>query len=275
MIQSLLIYSLPIFLAALGGYLTDKAGMLNIAIEGLILCGAFITFLMVYFLDSILIAVIAAAIFTALLSAGYAGLTIRFKGNIFITGLAMNLLIPGVITLISKNAFSTGGVLQITSTISSTQWLVVSFLMVAVVIFIISIYVLNSTQAGLSVKATGLSMRALEIRGGNPSRIQILTFLFSGFMCGLSGAMLALTVHAYVPNISSGKGWLALAAIYLGNQKATGLIYATLFFATAEILANLAQGLFDLPSSLFVGFPYLVTFIGLIIRGSIDRKKSA
>mgnify|MGYP000751860431 CR=1 FL=1 len=273
MIQSLMIYSLPIFLAALGGYLTDKAGILNIAIEGLILCGAFITFIFIYFLDSIFIAVIMAAVLTGLLSAGFAGLTMRFKGNIFITGLAMNLLIPGVITLISKRVFLTGGVLQITSTIVTTETLVLGFLFLSCMIYLISIYLLKNTQAGLLVRATGLNRRALEVRGGNPSRVQVLTFLFSGFMCGLSGAMLTLTVHAYVPNISSGKGWLALAAIYLGNQKATGLIYAVLFFAIAEVLANLAQGTFDLPSSLFVGFPYLVTFIGLIIRGMIDRTR--
>ncbi len=275
MINSLLIYSLPIFLTALGGFFTDQSGLLNIAAEGLILCGAFVSFTVLSLTGSIPAALVIAALAAALVSSLYAALTLRLRGNIFITGLAMNLLIPGIITMVSKGAYGTGGVLQVRQALVSSEAVSAGFLILSALVFIVSVRFLKGTKAGLSVRAAGLNQRALEIRGGNPVRIQVLTFGYSGLLSGLAGAMLTLTVHAYVPNISSGKGWLALAAIYLGNRKASGLIYATVFFALAEMLATLAQGAFDLPSSLFSGFPYLITFIGLTIRGAIVSKKRA
>jgi simple sugar transport system permease protein len=272
MISSILAYGIPIILAALGGYLTDLSGLLNIALEGLIIMGAFSSFLAMKLTSSYMVAAAAAALMTALISLAYAALTIRLKGNIFITGLAMNLLIPGIITIVSVQLYQTGGVLQL----SDTDFIPFDTLVWTYTLFVLSLYIvsylfLTRTRAGLSVRASGLNRRAMEIRGENPDTIQIWAFGYSGLLCGLSGAFLTFTLHAFIPNISSGKGWLALAAIYLGGRRLPGLLYAVLFFAAAEMLANLAQGIFDLPASLFLGFPYLITFFGLIVRAKIAK----
>ncbi len=274
MISSIISYGIPILLAAIGGYMTDISGKLNIALEGLILLGAFSAYLVMFTTSSYLITFIVSALVPAVIAALFASLTTRLRGNIFITGLAMNLLIPGFIALLSNKFFATSGVLHLQSaSYFSFNTLVWIFSLLIVLIYISSYIILYQTKAGLTLRASGLNQRALQIRGGDPDRIQILAFGFSGLLCGLSGTFLTLTIHAFVPNISSGKGWLALAAIYLGDRKLSGLIYATIFFSAAEMTANFAQGQFDLPASLFLGFPYLITFLGLIVRSQIIRNR--
>jgi ABC-type uncharacterized transport system permease subunit len=274
MIYSLFAFAVPVILSAAGGYITYLTGLLNIAAEGTILLGAFTAFAVLHISGSYLTAVLAAVAVAGLLSYGYAKMTIHFKGNIFISGLAVNLIFPGLIGVISTHLFSTGGVLQFNANQYLPSALFVTVFCAAAVCICLGIwYVLQRTKAGLMIKAAGLSSRALEIRGGNPEHIQVLSFGFSGLLNGLAGAFLTFTLQAFIPNISAGKGWLALAAIYLGGFTFRGTLLAVLFFSAAEVAANAAQGAFNLSASLFLGFPYLVTFLGLITRAVLTTRR--
>lgn len=267
MILSILSYGIPIFLAAVAGYLTDISGKMNIALEGLILLAAFVSFLVLDSLHSFTAAAAAAILAAGAVSYALYSMTEGLKANIFITGLALNLIIPGTASLLSERIYGTGGVLPVSlvQTISYSR-LTITWSLLAALIFFTASSIMGKTRAGLLLKASGLNSRALEIRGGSPQRIRSLAFLASGMLCGLAGAYLTFSVRAFVPNISSGKGWIGLAAVYLGSRRLSGIVYAVLFFSAAEMLANAAQGAFDLPSSLFLGFPYAVTLAGLILQ---------
>jgi simple sugar transport system permease protein len=267
-------YALPIILAAAGGYVTYLSGLLNIAAEGTIMLGAFIAYAVLEISGSYLIAGLSAVILAALLSYGYASLTLRLGGNIFITGLAVNLIFPGLIGVVSQRAFSTSGVLQSHAasplSFADVTWL---FLVLTVIVCIGVSYLISSTRAGLLIRSAGINARALEIRGGRPRMIQEISFAISGAANGLAGAFLTFSLQAFIPNISSGKGWLALAAIYLGGFTFRGTLIAVLIFSAAESAANAAQGVFELPASIFLGFPYMITFIGLVVRSFYLKRR--
>ncbi|MGM0431872.1 MAG: ABC transporter permease subunit [Spirochaetota bacterium] len=276
MILSLFAFAIPIMLAAAGGFVTYKSGLLNIAIEGSIISGAFTAFVILRLTGSYLAAAVGAAAMTGMISYGFSALTLLFGGNIFISGLAVNLIIPGAVGLLSEQAFATSGVVQLTGVHSlSFQLLVMLYAGLTIALTAVTWYLLNRTRAGLFIQASGLNPRALEIRGGRPKQLQILSFAYSGLFSGLAGAYLTFSLHAFVPNISSGKGWLALAAIYLGGFSLRGTVAAVLLFAAAEAVANALQGALELPSSLFLAFPYVVTFLALIIRALLVRWRSA
>lgn len=268
-------YALPILLAAAGGYVTYLSGLLNIAAEGTIILGAFIAYAVLELSGSYLIAGLCAVMTAALLSYGYARLTLRLGGNIFITGLAVNLIFPGLIGVVSQQVYSTSGVLQSHTadplSFTTITWL---FLILTVIVCLGVSHLISNTRAGLLIRAAGINARALEIRGGRPRTIQEISFALSGAANGLAGAFLTFSLQAFIPNISSGKGWLALAAIYLGGFTLRGTLIAVLIFSAAESAANAAQGAFELPASIFLGFPYLITFIGLVVRAVYLNRRS-
>ena len=82
--------------------------------------------------------------------------------------------------------------------------------------------------------------------------------------CGLAGALLTLKMGAFVPNITSGRGWIALVAIYLGNKTPMGIVIASFVFGFAESLSNYAQGAINIPADFILAFPYVITVLAMI-----------
>jgi simple sugar transport system permease protein len=104
-----------------------------------------------------------------------------------------------------------------------------------------------------------------------------LTIVISGLASGLAGASLSLELGSYVPHITAGRGWIALVAIYLGGKRPAGILPVSLLFAAAEYISYTAQGSQTVPSSLLLGFPFLITFLGMVIYSMLQhrRKESA
>jgi simple sugar transport system permease protein len=99
----------------------------------------------------------------------------------------------------------------------------------------------------------------------NPTGYQLKAILISGFTCGLAGAVLTLKLGAFVPNITSGRGWIALVAIYLGNKTPLGVVIASFIFGLAEALSNYAQGAINIPADFVLAFPYIITVVAMIV----------
>ena len=278
----------PILLAALGGLFTELAGVLNIALEGLILTGAFTAIVVTGFTGSLFLGILTAAFVSIFLAFIFSLASLKLKANIFIAGLATNLFAAGMITFFSKWLFNTKGVIKfdtfpdfsiinipiireipiIGEIISGHNGLVyIGFLLSG-----LTAWILYKTPFGLRLRVTGLNSETLRSRGKNPLFYKYAAILISGFMCGLAGAFISLKIGAYVPNISAGKGWIALVAIYLGFKKPAGILIACFLFAGAETLSNIAQGIFNIPGTLILSFPYIITVSGLIIFSIIQHK---
>lgn len=281
----------PFLIAALGGLFTERAGVLNIALEGQMLIGAFAGAAVAGTTGSIIGGLAAAIIASGLTAYIFAVLSLRLRANIFITALAVNLFAMGGTQIASQLFFRTKGVVRFAdfpglakvSLPLLSQLPLVGDLFRGQSIFVYlgwllvpcAAWLLFRTPFGLHVRAAGYNETALYARGVSSRSIREKAITISGIACGLSGAVLAFHLGAFVPNITSGRGWIALVAIFLGYKRPWGILLVSFLFAAAEMIAQGAQGAGNVPSSLLLAFPFFITFVGMIlfsiVSGALGR----
>ena len=282
----------PFLLAGIGGLFSQAAGMVNIALEGLILTGAFFSIVFAAATGSLLAGILLGIACSMLLSLLFGLITLYLRANVFITGLATNLFASGFTIALAFQLFKTKGVIQFPNVprlpvftvpealqripvlgdilfghnpIVYATWLIV----------IVSAIVIHRTPYGMRLRGTGLDEPAIVSLGLDPRRYQLSGILVSGLTCGLAGAMLTLQLAAFVPNISSGRGWIALVAIYLGNGNPLGIVIASFVFGLAESLSNYAQGAVNVPADLILALPYLITVAAMILYSILRHARTA
>jgi simple sugar transport system permease protein len=130
------------------------------------------------------------------------------------------------------------------------------------------------TPFGFRLRGTGSNPSAMIVLGLSPRKYQMIGILISGFTCGLAGAVLTLNLGAYVPNISSGRGWIALVVIYLGGKTPFGILIAAFVFGLAESASNYAQGFSNIPADFILAFPYIITVAAMVIMSIVQSKKA-
>lgn len=265
-LHSAVIIMTPLLFAAAGGLFTELSGMLNIALEGLLLAGAFAAIAVTYFTGSFTAGIIAAVAAALALSALHALSTLKLRSNVFIAGLAVNLLSGGLTVVFSRHFFNTRGVVALGSfgSLPTGRF----FIFAALLLLLAAWVVIYKTPFGYRLRACGKDAAALASLGMNPDRYRFAAFLISGFYCGIGGSFLSLNLGAFVPNMTAGKGWIALVVIFLGGRKPQGLLLAAFAYGLAEALSNYAQGLQslrNLPSGIILALPYLLTFFAMVL----------
>ena len=258
---------IPLFFAACGGLFPALAGTLNIALEGLLLIGAFSSLTVFYFTGSASAAVVSAVLAAVLLSALHSFAVFKLRANVFISGISVNLLSSGLCIVLSDKIFKTKGVVSA----SSGANFFLSFIVLGLFLLIISHLALYKTPFGYKLRACDKNADALVSLGIKPRRFQITAILISGVFCGIGGSFLSLNLGAFVPEMSAGKGWIALAVIFLGARKPLGILAAAFLFALAESFSNYAQGLFSIPSGFILAFPYICTLAAMILVSIIPK----
>jgi len=270
----------PILLAATGGLFTELAGFLNIALEGLLLAGAFSAITAVYYTGSFTAGLFAAILASLLLSSFLAFSTLKLRSNVFIAGLAVNLLAAGLTVVLSHYFFNTKGVIIFQSD-KNIPLVNIPFVKNIPVIGELfsghSVYVYASwlllvcswiaiykTAFGYRLRACANHSMALASLGLKPDTYRYAAFLLSGLFCGIGGSFLSLNLGAFVPNMTAGKGWIALVVIFLGARKPQGLLAAAFVFGLAEALSNYAQGLRNVPADFILAMPYLLTLLAIV-----------
>jgi simple sugar transport system permease protein len=269
----------PLLLAALGGLFTELTGMLNIALEGLLLTGAFAALVCAYFSGSLLVGILAAILCSMILSALVAAVTLKLKANVFITGLAANLLASGLTVVLAHRLFGTRGVVAPqgiprlgTFVIPALEGIPIlgdilsghtAYVYLSWLLLFLGWVVLYRTPFGFRLRACDRRAEALISLGIKPDAYRFAAFLISGFTCGLGGSLLTLNLGVFVPNISSGKGWIALVVIFLGNRKPRGLLLAALIFGLADAFSNYAQGILNVPTDFILAIPSVFTLLAM------------
>ncbi|HSV55933.1 MAG TPA: hypothetical protein VLH39_02355 [Magnetospirillaceae bacterium] len=266
--------TLPILAAALGGLFTSAAGSLNVALEGLIVAGAFSFGVAADASGSIFLGTLTALACSIALALLVAAAEDRLSANVFVAALAVNLLVAGGIGLLAELVFGTKGVVPLPATLSGridagalsglpvigpvlfrqrgATYLLAAACAAAVVVY-------KTTPFGLRVRAAGMNEGSLRITGVDPRGVRYLAFAMSGAACALAGVVLARSVGAWVPNIASGRGWIALAAIFLGGRRPGGIVVATMAFGLLLALSNAAQATLAVPAELVLALPYAAT----------------
>ncbi len=264
MIAHIINSAAPLLLAAMGGLLTEQAGVLNIALEGMMLGGAFIAILIAGAGGSLPLILLAAA-FNGLLWGALFNLTaFRLKGNLFICGLGINILIPAISASLTKMLYGNLGIIRSEKPVLIPRSGPLDFFtLMAIACALALVLYLYKTFPGLALRACGEKPALLKARGIPVVRVQKKSILMSGVLASLGGAALSLRLGVYVPGMSAGRGWMALVAIYLGFRRIPGIFPACLFFAAAEWGAHRAQGLWGIPPGLILSFPYFLTLGGL------------
>jgi simple sugar transport system permease protein len=271
MIAGLFAAAAPLALASLGALLTEISGALGIFIEGFMTTGAFFAWAIAVKTGSVFWGTLGSA-----LLAGLAGWLlarfVRFSGaNPFIAALALNLAAGGLTESLSSAWFGAKGVLRnpgfaipaaleiplvgkiplLGPVLSGRP----PFLYAAWGFFLLASLILGRTALGLRLRASGLSPPAALERGIRPHRYREGAWAAAAFLAALAGAALTFRVGAYAPGGIAGRGWIALAAVYLGFRRVWGVALAALFFTLAERIGLSVQVFGALPPTALLGLP--------------------
>ncbi len=279
--------STPLILLALAGAITERAGVLNIALEGLVLFGAFAAVLATGLTGNVAVGVVAAMLAGVLLALLFAWTAIFLRANLFIVGLATNtfaaavttyaswlisgkegqLIYPGALTLTKiRLPFIAGsGPLSFLSGHTVIDYL--AWLLIPAVSFL-----MFRTKFGLRLRAVGEDAGAARAVGLRVDTIKYLVIAGSGLLAGLAGAHLALTLGAFVQDMSGGRGWVGLVAAIVGNATAWGSVVAALLFGAAQAIANSLQiTVKGIPTQLLFALPYLITLVALVFYSAARK----
>jgi ABC-type uncharacterized transport system permease subunit len=267
--------STPLILAALGGLFSERSGVINIALEGMMLAGAFTAAAITYATGSPWIGLIAAAGAGVLLALVHAVACIRYRADQVVVGTAINILMIGMPGFLSGAFFLSSG---------STPQLPIEHLVprapivMAFAFVPLTWYVLYRTPFGLRLRAVGENPEAADAAGLNVARIRYSGVLLSGALAALGGAYLSIGQSSlFTRNMTSGRGFIALAALIFGKWRPVQTLLACLFFGFTEAITIQIQGVVKLPSGdiLPVQFiqmvPYVLTMI--VLAGFIGHSR--
>jgi simple sugar transport system permease protein len=262
--------AVPYLLAAAGGVMSERAGLIGLTLEGYMLGGAFCAALGAYFGGSPWVGVIAAVAGGAALAWLYAVSSIRYKADQVVVGIAINLLAIGLTRFFLRLVFDSSSNsprvagFDVRGSGAGFAALVQNPLIrIGLANIPITAWVLYRTPFGLRVRAVGEHPGAAASVGVPVARVRYLAVLLSGVFAGLGGAYLALDQHQFTDNMTAGRGFIALAATIFGRWDPARAGLACLLFAAAETLQIRLQGSNALPSQFVEMIPYLLTIIAL------------
>jgi ABC-type uncharacterized transport system permease subunit len=266
--------SIPYALPAMGGTVSERGGVVNIALEGTLLIAAFGTTLGTFFTRDPFIGIIcgiAAGILTSLL---HSLVTVFFKADQIVSGIGINLFAIGITKFCCQLLFNSSS--NSARIVGLEEWKFLPnipilnnpFIILTAILLLATNFLLFKTKFGLRLRAVGENPEAADTLGINVSHIRNTGVLLSGIFTGLGGAWLALDQHSFTDGMSAGRGFIALAAMIIGRWTPTGAVIASIFFGFSESLSIQLQGSFG-AVQFFQIFPYILTMI--VLSGFIKR----
>jgi len=280
MIPSTLMIVSPILIAAAGGMICERAGVVNIALEGLMSIGAMTAAVTHVLLEtktglSIPLALVFASIAGGLFSLIHAFASVTLKADQIISGTGINLLSNGLTIFICQLVFRMDRSMNYKMGMRSGIFGIYPTIWIALFILVVTWFILYKRPEGLRLRAAGEHPQALAASGVNVIRIRYIAVIISGILAGLAGACIVLTQDIqFTVNTINGKGFIALAAVSFGRWLPLGVLGASLLFGFSSSFAvnvfNI-RSLDFLPSEIFNMLPYLITLLTLVIFSGKDH----
>lgn len=287
----------PIALAATGAAICERSGVVNIAMEGLMLVAAFFGVTTALLTGNVWLGMIAAILASVSFSALHAWASINLRADQTVSGTAINILALGVTGYLMETIFGHPGTTDAVKRIGPLlslprggegalgtvwRWIDTVFLSYTPIVYI-SIFAavfltwaMYRTRWGLRLRALGEHPRAADTVGVNVLRGRWMAVLLSGVMCGLAGANLTLEqVGSFTENMTNGRGFIALAANIFGRWIPGGAYLASLLFGFADALQlklQLFSDVIRIPSQFFLMLPYLLTV--LVLAGVVGKARA-
>jgi len=267
--------STPLILAALGGLFSERSGVINIALEGMMLAGAFTAAAVTYAAGNPIVGLAAGMAAGTLIAAIHAVACIRYKADQVVTGTAINILMIGVPAFLSGAFFLSSGSTPQLPRDQLIPWLPI---WIAFLVVPLSWYVLYKTPFGLRLRAVGENPEAADAAGVPVARMRYAGVLLSGLLAGIGGAYLSIGQSSlFTRNMTSGRGFIALAALIFGKWRPFQTLLACLLFGFTEAISIQMQGVVKLPSGedIPVQFiqmvPYVLTIV--VLAGFIGSSR--
>jgi len=278
----------PLLYGSLSEVYAERSGVMNTAIEGIFLMGAWAGFVAAYQTGgNLLIGLLAAIVAGVITAALYGFICIFLKQHQIVTGVAINLLALGFCAFFQRVIFGvplTPLIVQplqpitipllseipVLGPILFEQNILTYLLFVLVPLFHI---VLFKTSLGLSIRSIGENPQAGDVAGVRVDGLRFLMILLAGVMCGVGGAFYSIGyLGLFTTTIIGGRGWIAFAICFLGNWKPLGALVGTLVFGLAEAVAIFMQssGTSLFPNELFIAMPYILTIVLTVARRSFN-----
>jgi len=292
---SALAYATPIIFAGIGGLYSEKSGVVNVGLEGIMVIGAFVASVVAYYLGAslggfwmVIIALIASGIAGGIFSILHAVASVSFRANQVISGTALNMLAVSLTSFIVKILFNgasdiPGSTVAYKMTVNvlgiEVNW---TFFLILVVVIMTS-FIFNKTKLGLRIRAVGENPSAVDSAGISVAKLRYFSVILGGMFASVGGAIVALTFVGgkFQSTTISGLGFLGLAALVFGKWKPWGVFSAALFFGFCQSFANTANSYFPeilnyVPNFALRILPYTFTIIALVIfsRSAVGPKAS-
>ena len=283
----------PIMLAALGIVFSERAGIVNIGTEGMMLVGALAGVIGSYYTGSVWLGALVAIVITVLFSAIFAIFTVTIKADQTVIGTGMNILAAGLTITVNRAIFGAStsppkiavfnvAPIPLLSDIPILGKALFSQpipVYLAFVIVPIAWFVMFRTNIGLKLRSVGENPRACDTVGINVAKIRWFSILYSGVMAGFAGAYVSMgQMSFFTEGIIAGGGFMALAAVVFGNYTPIGVMISALVFGASSALQYSLQVLnTGIPDQVMGTLPYLITIIALcmVIRKSNKPASSA
>jgi simple sugar transport system permease protein len=264
----------PLLLAALGGMFSERSGVINIALEGLMLAGAFTAASVTWYAGSPWAGLLGAILAGAAIAGIHAVACIRYRADQVVSGTAINILLTGVPALLSGAFFLSSGS---TPQVPKEQLIPWTPVVIAFVLVPVTYYVLYYTPFGLRLRAVGENPEAADAAGVGVRAIRYTAVLLSGALAGIGGAYLSIGQSSlFTRNMSAGRGFIALAALIFGKWRPVQTMLACLLFGFTEAVAIQLQGVHfggeEIPTQFVQIIPYVLTIV--VLAGFIGQSRA-
>lgn len=274
-----LMYSTPLVYGALGGVISERSGVTNIGIEGMMVIGAIAAVVTSHFTGNPWIAFLVAGLCSGLVALLHAVASITFAADQTVSGVAINLLAPGIALFACKQIFDGAAMSPIVpklpkvlgdSFMSGTVWSNLNVNVTTAIALLLCVamwFVLYKTKWGLRIRAVGEHPAAADTLGINVYRTRYACVLLSGVLAGMGGASVTISIISqFTPTSISGQGFIAMAAVIFGKWTPFGAYGACMLFgATQALTIILGGGSFPIPSSILAMLPYVMTIVVLVL----------
>ncbi|AEP11460.1 ABC transporter permease [Chloracidobacterium thermophilum] len=259
--------STPLILAALGGLYAERSGVINMALEGIMLAGAFTAATVTALTGSPWLGLLSGLAAGLLVAALHAFCCITCRADQVVTGTAINILMLGVPPLISGALFESTGS---TPNLAQTQTLPTLPIVAALIAVPVTMFILFKTPFGLRLRAVGEVPEAAATAGVSVTRLRWQGVLLSGLLAGLGGVYLSIGQNSlYTRNMTAGRGYIALAALIFGNWLPWRVLLACLLFGFMDAVQIRLQGTSSIPTQFIQIIPYIFTMV--VLAGFIGK----
>lgn len=280
----------PLVIAGVGEGFVERAGRLNLGIEGMMILGA-LTGVFVAHVAGPVAGLVAAGVVGLLLAALMNVLVYALKANEIVVGLAITMLGLGLSTFLSQVWIPAGTTNVSVDTISSLDLGALTDIPLVgpmlfgqspvvygtIVLLAVAWAVMRFTRFGLQVRATGADAASAALRGVRPRRVGENALLIGGALAGIAGGTIALAViGSFTPGMTAGRGYIVLAIVIMGRMTPLGIALGGLLFGFLQSFSLLSQSTsIELPSEVFTTLPYLVTLIVLVVTSRAELRRQA